>query len=308
MVTATRTHTRTSVPGDAPAVSALFKNASQVHLTLSEEDLVAAVNRGQVLLLLEHRKPAPVVLAATAILAEERPETLPATSPSRIFLRGIAIQRGQSPTRCIRQFLEALIWMPRRHAELLIAYSSDGWSTRAYSTVGMLPTEKVRYYELNNLLRRRWADPPASGEQITIEKATPADLRTLAMLDAVTFEPLWQLSMRDLNDLMARGALLVAATGPFIVGYVSVLLEQTIATVARLAVHPQWQSQGIGRRLLIAGLRVAQQYHCTTAMLNTQETNVRSQQLYRSMNFRLTGHHFTVFTQELPVARAEVVS
>ena len=307
MATATRTYTRASMPGDAPAVSALFKHARQVYRTLGEEDLVEAVNKGQGLLLLQHRRPAPIVLAAMVLIPEERPETLHPSLPNRVFLRGVAIQHAQSPTTCIRQMLGALLGMPRRHVELLIAYSSDGWSTRACSTAGMLLTEKVRYYELNDLLQRRWTDPPASSEQIVIEKATPADLRTLALLDAATFEPLWHISMRDLHDLLVRGPLLIAATGAFIVGYISILPEQNIATIARLAVHPQWQSQGIGRRLLVAGLRAAQPYHCTTAMLNTQTTNVRSQQLYRSMQFRLTGHYFTVFTQELPVTLTEMV-
>ena len=299
--TTSRTYVRASIPGDAPAIRSLFKSSRQVYLTMGEEDLVAAVNKGQVLLHLQRTKAAPIALAAMAMLPEERPATLHESSPNRVFLRGVAIRRKGSPTTSIRQMLGTLVRMPRQQTEILIAYSSDAWSTRAYNTVGMMLAEKVRYYELDNLPRRRWADPPPSSERIVIEKATPADLRTLSMLDAVTFDPLWHIAARDLNDLMVRGPMLVAATGPFIVGYVSVLPEQSIATIARLAVHPQWQSQGIGRRLLIAGLRTAQPYRCGRALLNTQATNVRSQQLYRSMKFRLTGSHFSVFTQELPI-------
>lgn len=302
MVTTARMYVRASIPGDAPAIRTLFKNSRQVYSTLGDEDLVAAVNKGQVLLLLERTKAAPIALAAMAMLPEERPETLHESSPNRVFLRGVAIRRNQSPTVCIRQMLTTLARMPRRSVEMLIVYSTDAWSTRAYNTVGMTLAEKVRYYELTSLLRRRWTDPPPTSDRIVIETATPADLRTLSMLDAVTFDPLWHLSSRDLNDLMVRGPMLVAATGPFIVGYISVLPEQNVATIARLAVHPQWQSQGIGRRLLIAGLRAAQPYRCSSALLNTQATNLRSQQLYRSMKFRLTGRHFSVFTQELPVS------
>ena len=307
MATTASTYVRASIPGDAPAVRALFRNSRQVYQTLAEEDLVTAVNKGQALLHLQRTEGPPTMLAAMIMLHEERPETLQELSPNRVFLRGLAIRRNQSPTTSVRQMLGTLVCMPRRNVEMLIAYSTDAWSTRAYNAVGMILAEKVRYYKLENLPRLRWADPPPGSECIVVEKATPADLRTIAMLDAVTFEPLWHISSRDLNDLMVRGPMLVAATGPFIVGYVSVLLEQDIATIARLAVHPQWQGRGIGRQLLVAGLRAAQSFRCTVAMLNTQATNVRSQQLYRSMNFRLTGRHFSVFTQELPVTGVGVV-
>ena len=106
------------------------------------------------------------------------------------------------------------------------------------------------------------------------------------------------------QEALFSGPLLAAHAGDLLAGYVALLLDRTTCTIARLGVHPDWQGQGIGRALLLAGLRHAQAWGCSRALLNTQSTNYRSQHLYRSFGFRPTGESFSVFVLDLPGAPA----
>jgi [ribosomal protein S18]-alanine N-acetyltransferase len=83
-----------------------------------------------------------------------------------------------------------------------------------------------------------------------------------------------------------------------LVGYLALTTKEDVAQVARLAVHPDWNSHGIGRQLLIDGLLAAVELGCHSAVLNTQAANQRAQILYRSLGFHPTGDHFEVYTRQ----------
>ena len=56
--------------------------------------------------------------------------------------------------------------------------------------------------------------------------------------------------------------------------------------VQRLAVHPDTQSTGIGRRLLLDGLAWMQRGGAREAFVNTQTNNAAALALYTSVGFR----------------------
>ena len=169
----------------------------------------------------------------------------------------------------------------------------------------MAQAERVRYFALARLQKQRW---PAASVSYTIRDAAHVDLEALVALDGRTFDSLWRYTWRQMWDAWINGPVLVACVGDELAGYAALSVDSDVCTVARLAVAPAWQGQGLGRALLTASLQLAQEERCTRAILNTQATNQRSQQLYRDFGFRPTGETFAVFVLDLPtdlVRRAE---
>lgn len=58
-----------------------------------------------------------------------------------------------------------------------------------------------------------------------------------------------------------------------------------VMEVAKLAVDPSVQGQGIGRRLVHTALRFAQEQRCTRAMLTSNSALVAALRLYESLGF-----------------------
>jgi len=288
---------------DAAALHKLLERSRNVHLTLGNEDLMAALATGRVLLLRAGAAQSLDLVGAWVTVAEERPPSLSANAPELIYLRGVAFQRHFSPTHGMQHLLGAfaLRYAQTSHPLQLIAYSDDGWLDRALHSAGMTLTEHVQFFVLERLQKRHW-EIAAARSACAIHMAAADHMARLADLDAVAFPPLWRYSLRRLQEALWQGPLLVAQVGDELIGYSSLLLNRDACTIARLAVHPNWQGQGYGRALLLAGLQLAQEQGCDYAMLNTQAANHRSQQFYRSLGFRPTGESFAVFVLDLPAS------
>jgi ribosomal-protein-alanine N-acetyltransferase len=67
--------------------------------------------------------------------------------------------------------------------------------------------------------------------------------------------------------------------------------------LTRIAVHPNWQGYGVGRELLAAAIGKAASHGARSLTLNTQVSNQRSQQLYRSFGFQATAQRTMVYTR-----------
>lgn len=70
--------------------------------------------------------------------------------------------------------------------------------------------------------------------------------------------------------------------------------------VQRLAVHPEAQGQGLGRRLLLDGLHWMQRGGAWAASVNTQLDNSSALALYQSVGFREEDFGLSVLTAPLP--------
>jgi len=298
-------HVQIAISEDTAAIYRLLDNARHTRLTMGNEDLTDAISTGRVLLLKEddhqtQQQPSGMLV----IVAEDRPLSLPECAPSRVYLRGVAFGRNLSPTTGLQHLLQAFTTISPAppHPRQLIAYGGEGWLDRALRDAGMTLADRVQYFALERLQTRTWPTHPAS-IACTIRDATPADLAPLTALDNLAFDPLWRYAPRHLHDALLSGPLLLAHIGADLIGYIALLLARESCTIARLAVHPNYQGQGCGRALLLAGLQLAQAWGCGRALLNTQATNHRSQQLYRSLGFRPTGESFAVFVLDLPAPR-----
>jgi ribosomal protein S18 acetylase RimI-like enzyme len=230
---------------------------------------------------------------------EERPETLAPDAPLRAHIRGAALG-GIMPQRAhsIRPLLAEAQRILRGWAEpvQLFCYGREPWLTLELLHSNFEVTARVNFYQLDRLRRRI----PFAGEVPPAARLEPArlmDMRELAAMDALAFEPMWHFSERELKELALRARLQVAWEGDTLAGYSAVVANSTEeAQLARLAVRPSLQGRGIGRHLLADAVLFAAEDGYSTLMLNTQFDNERSQKLYTSFGFRPMGRSMPVLT------------
>ena len=280
-----------AMPAQLALVRDLLHTAVRRQVNVGDEDLAGLIEQGSVFLCTDGDEPWGVV----CLQSEARPATLPPDAPTRVYLRATAFRPSTSPTAAMQEMLAALQVQPAQRNRLLIAYSGEPWLDRALRGAGLTQADQVIFFALADLPRRSAALGAVAGPAI-LRSARPDDLDTLARLDAVAFDPLWHMAAPDLVHFLWNGRLQAAILADQPVGYLAMTARESTARLARLAVHPAFRGQGIGRQLMVDSLAAACALGCTRATLNTQASNERSQHLYRSLGFRPTGERVAVFT------------
>jgi ribosomal protein S18 acetylase RimI-like enzyme len=291
----------TATPADLPLVKALLRTATRSQIGAGDEDLAVLVEAGNVLLATAPRSTRPLLReqldAIAALYPEPRPASLPPAAPDRVFLRAAAFRNGVSPSSALRELLDAWCRTSADGTRLLIAYGGEPWYNRTLLAAQCVLAEEVIFFELPHLDRNAVEFKQVSSGAAALRLATAADVDDLALLDAACFDVLWHMGPADLRQLVLFGRVAVAEIDGRLAGYMALTTRDGVAQVARLAVHPTWGSHGIGRQLLVDGLRVAAEAGCRSAVLNTQANNERAQALYRSLGFHTTGERFEVYTR-----------
>ena len=316
--------TRRATTVDEAAIRSLLRTGHQVYTNYGSEDLQGLLTNQLTWVGSEDN----LLWGVLVIEREERPASLPTRASDRAYVRAVALVQGRSPTQEIAQLINTARAALQNHPRptQLITYGGEGWLTRPLLSAGFVQSERVAFYQLTLTRRhslfalpfaaRTQHTPPVAQTTIhtaTLRPATPADLEPLAYLDAATFPPLWHFGTRDLWELLWRSRLQVATqpTGGSenggneeIVGYSALTTTGDEAQLARLAVHPNAQGQGIGKSLLQDVIDYARANTLRTINLNTQSNNLPAQHLYRQLGFRATGLVIPIYTLEcVPVAR-----
>lgn len=116
------------------------------------------------------------------------------------------------------------------------------------------------------------------------------DIDALLALDTLAFEPPWRLTRSDLIGFMLTGGhFVVAELDGRPMGYAFSDVHLEVGQLARLAVHPARQRQGIGSQLLTDSLAFCRRAGARTFTLNTQESNAASRLLYARHGLRVVG-------------------
>jgi ribosomal-protein-alanine N-acetyltransferase len=98
------------------------------------------------------------------------------------------------------------------------------------------------------------------------------------------------------HNRLARYA--VARHGSVVVGYAGVWLMVDEAHITTFAVHPDWRRQGVGRRLLLAMLSVAEELGATRMTLEVRVSNTAAQGLYAELGFAIAGVRERYYTDD----------
>lgn len=90
----------------------------------------------------------------------------------------------------------------------------------------------------------------------------------------------------------------VARQGSAVVGYAGVWLMVDEAHITTFAVHPDWRRQGVGRRLLLAMLIVANELGADRMTLEVRVSNTAAQALYQAHGFAIAGRRERYYTDD----------
>jgi ribosomal protein S18 acetylase RimI-like enzyme len=128
----------------------------------------------------------------------------------------------------------------------------------------------------------------------------PYDLPQVAEVDAAAFIPLWQNSLEALSHayLLAASAGVAEKAGRLI-GYQLSTRSSQGYHLARLAVRPEEQGQGIGRALVMELFTQAVRHGSSHFTVNTQNDNAASLALYRRLGFFQTGERYPVLVNHV---------
>lgn len=151
-------------------------------------------------------------------------------------------------------------------------------------------------------LRRTGGPIPPSllSESLRVYEIALTDLNKVAGVDAAAFKPLWQYSQETLELAFLQAATITAlAKGECMLGYQLSTQHAGSGHLARLAVVPEAQGQGLGSILIGEMLRFFESRGIHTITVNTQADNTPSRRLYRRWGFEPINHSAPVWTMML---------
>jgi ribosomal protein S18 acetylase RimI-like enzyme len=161
------------------------------------------------------------------------------------------------------------------------------WVARYAPTLGFKYGE-----EIITLARAGYDIPTALPNQPKIRVAEIHDIPQLATLDQAAFDPPWQMSLYDLRQAYRiASSCTVAVQDELILGFQISTFFFDGAHLARLAVHPNAQSKGIGGALLGNLLERYTRRSIQMMTVNTQESNFQSRRLYQRFGFEPNGYN-----------------
>lgn len=138
------------------------------------------------------------------------------------------------------------------------------------------------------LMRQSLDEPVGSPNHLVVEKPG-VNLDELLEIDAAAFSPFWRFNRGALEEAIgatSRSTILtiLGSTGAPI-AYAVVGFGSAIAYLQRVAVHANWQGQGMGRSLVRVVARKARTSGAKVLLLNTQVDNTSAIGLYEDEGF-----------------------
>lgn len=133
-------------------------------------------------------------------------------------------------------------------------------------------------------------------------RARRRDRATVLEVDGLAFRPFWRFDDSGLDEAVSATPstrFRVAERDGDVIGYAIHGRAGRRGYVQRLAVHPDHQRRGIGRQLVVDGLRWVERRGGAQAVVNTQPDNETALALYRGLGFRLQPAGLDVLTRAL---------
>lgn len=139
--------------------------------------------------------------------------------------------------------------------------------------------------------------PPAG---VNIRLMKKSDLPGVERIDWSAFADIWRNSLQCLETAFSQSVVAtVAEASGQIVGYQISTGTTASGHLARLAIQPDFQGQGIGSALVCDLLERFEQRGMFHVTVNTQHNNLASLALYKKAGFRLTGEVYPVFEHHI---------
>ncbi|MCD6552631.1 MAG: GNAT family N-acetyltransferase [Anaerolineae bacterium] len=183
----------------------------------------------------------------------------------------------------------------KRGAEAAVYVGAEQWLTR--------PLQERAFTIVNRILTYAKEDGkvPSRGNQLVrVRPAREADLAAAVALDKLVFDPLWCNTISILTKIWAHYPyFVVAELDGQVVGYQFNDLDGEHGHLTRIAVHPNFQGQGIGVRLMAEAMDFFQAVGVKVITLNTQRDNFAARRLYRWFGFHRLDEEALVLRRAL---------
>jgi ribosomal protein S18 acetylase RimI-like enzyme len=271
-------------PADLPGLLRLIERAWRVHLRLPPGELR------------EKTQEMPSFLAEDRVGLRGFMVVEPQPTES-----GLIIAAGVSDNWNVPAYLEALLPIMEEvlvdlELPALVHIGHSPWLNELLEGRGFRTREWVVTFE------RVGIEPPArpAVQPAEIRTAHYNDLAALSLLDELAFDQLWHKPISNFREALARAdSFAVAMVEERIVAYEWCEVHGEHAHLTRLAVHPAYQGRGIGAQLLYRAISDVLEHGANLITLNTQESNARSQALYKRFGFVNTPERIPVLRKSL---------
>ncbi len=131
------------------------------------------------------------------------------------------------------------------------------------------------------------ARPPL---RVLVEPMAVRDIDEVQHVERASFPVPWPAyALRQEVETNRLAHYLVLRVGGRIVGYAGVWLMVDEAHVTTFAILPEWRRRGLGGRLMVAVMRLAQDLGARVGTLEVRLSNIPAQRLYQQFGFRPVG-------------------
>ncbi|HMK07608.1 MAG TPA: GNAT family N-acetyltransferase [Anaerolineales bacterium] len=268
---------------DRPLVAALLSRAHWRHFHLDWRDPLDLLPKEPNLLAFAGGRPVAYLAA-------------PPDPDGTGWIRSFCVDGGLSPLLAWRSlWAEAAAQCLALQVDRVGSLLSGEWMRPLLVEAGFRESNAVVFFEW-----RRAADLPRPTNEAGLRPLQPADLPQIVDVDGRSFAPLWRNSLESLSAAMSQA---IVATGIERNGRLAAYQLTTAspfgAHLARLAVDPDHQRNGLATALVVDLISRLGRRGFDSVTLNTQADNRRSQDLYRKLGFRETGQRYPVFETTL---------
>jgi ribosomal protein S18 acetylase RimI-like enzyme len=171
----------------------------------------------------------------------------------------------------------------------------EDWLADPLRAAGFAPYTEVVTWRAHDLRVHA-----AGHSGLRVRPALRSDLSALAGAEAAAFAPLWRLSAPTLARMLdVATTFTVAELDGEVIGFQFSTIDGVHAHLIRLTVRPEWQSRGVGTRLVDELFALCAAYGVRTLTLNTQRDNLASQRLYTRFGFQVTPDGVPVWRREI---------
>ena len=143
----------------------------------------------------------------------------------------------------------------------------------------------------------------AIGLQVTVDAMRMADIPGVHEVEQLSFRtpwPAYAFEQELTGNRLARYIVARVGSGPMerVVGFAGVWLMVDEAHITTFGVHPEFRRQGIGRRLMVRLLEVADEMRASRMTLEVRVGNLAAQELYRRFGFEVAGRRPRYYTDD----------